>query len=79
MSLLRNGYHAVSSPTHILASKSSMGTGVGPSITTLVTCPITAEGLSSSTRTKPERSGKVVPVIGGRGWAGLAVTAKALT
>ena len=64
---------------HLLASYRAWGTGVGPSSMTLVTLPITAEGLSTNTLTRPSRSARVVPVIGARGWVAIAVAVNALT
>lgn len=40
---------------------------------------MTVDGLSTSTRTSPERSARVDPVTGGRGWVALAVAVNAVT
>lgn len=65
--------------THLLASYKTCGTGVGPSRTTFVTRFITVDGLSTSTRTNPERSARVDPVTGGFGCVAFAVAVNALT
>lgn len=60
-------------PANLLASDKPRVAGVGPSSTTCVTRPVTAEGLSTITRASPRFSARVDPVIEGCGWMDLMV------